>query len=298
MLYITIAGVQFVICCDDLSIEKNIKPAYRTFFSMNEAGHYSAPIKIRLESGKLPDLTTLPLLFEYEHGYTVYRCGETYYSAFYDRHYRKVRCIAQATNTFQNITLYITHDTLNALADDRHMLLTFICTQLSRSILMHYFAQREGAAFHAAALNLNGGGYLFPGKSGTGKSTLMRQFALRKTGKQLGDEQIVVRKLEGQLHVFGTPWPGESWLIVNASAPLKGIFFIVQDASNFLQPILCQEALNRLIPTVSIPWYDRTAIPPMLSFCDELLRTVPVYELHCTPTVDVVDVVERHVAQL
>ncbi|HAM50351.1 MAG TPA: hypothetical protein DCP92_06510 [Nitrospiraceae bacterium] len=43
-------------------------------------------------------------------------------------------------------------------------------------ILMYALAWREGIIAHAAGVVMRGRGYVFPGRSGTGKSTLVRQF--------------------------------------------------------------------------------------------------------------------------
>ena len=53
------------------------------------------------------------------------------------------------------------------------------------------------------------------------------------------------------------------------------------------------EALRRLLPVVSVPWFDRAVVPDMLSTCDGLLAAVPCSELEFTPDAGVVESVRE-----
>jgi serine kinase of HPr protein (carbohydrate metabolism regulator) len=161
---------------------------------------------------------------------------------------------------------------------------------------MYILARRHGALLHAAGIDINGKGYIFPGKSGAGKSTITRQFAALGDTGLLSDDRIVVRKIEGGFKAYGTPWPGEAGIALNKSVPLAGIFFINHGSANRIREITPKEALARLLPVTSIPWYDREVMDRILTFCEDLISSVPIYELDFKPSVEVVDVFERFVS--
>jgi hypothetical protein len=161
---------------------------------------------------------------------------------------------------------------------------------------MYILARRQGALLHASGLYINGRGYIFPGKSGAGKSTITRQFAVRGDTGLLSDDRIVVRKIDGAFKAYGTPWPGEARIAFNKSVPLAGIFFINHGSANQIKEISPQKALARLLPVTSIPWYDREVMDKILTFCEDLISSVPIYELDFKPSVEVVDVLEQFVS--
>jgi len=67
------------------------------------------------------------------------------------------------------------------------------------------------------------------------------------------------------------------------------MFFITQGTSNRIEEITVKQALKRLLPVTSIPWYDREIMSEILTFCEDLISGVPIYELYFKPSVEVVD---------
>ena len=65
---------------------------------------------------------------------------------------------------------------------------------------------------------------------------------------------------------------------------------------NRVRDINSREAIERLLPVTSIPWYDKEVIPEMLDLCEELISSVPVYELYFKPGVEVIDVFEKFIS--
>jgi hypothetical protein len=53
--------------------------------------------------------------------------------------------------------------------------------------------------------------------------------------------------------------------------------------------------LERLLPVVSIPWYDKEKMMSILSFCEDLISNIPSYELYFKPDAEVVNVIERYI---
>jgi hypothetical protein len=160
---------------------------------------------------------------------------------------------------------------------------------------MYALAGRKGACIHSSAVDLNGKGYLFPGRSGAGKSTISRSF-ISKNHTVLSDDRVVVRKIGDTFRCFGTPWAGDAEIAQNRSLPLHGIFFIIHGNENRLEKIKPAEAFEKLMPVTSIPWYDEKVMSDILSFCEDMVMNVPAYELHFRPDNEVVDFLEKFIS--
>jgi len=155
-------------------------------------------------------------------------------------------------------------------------------------------ADREGALIHSSGIDFHGRGYMLSGRSGAGKSTISRKFAL--AGHEvLSDDRIVVRKIDGELRMFGTPWSGEAGIAGNKDLPLHGIFFLHHGVENLIKKITPTEAIERLMPVTSIPWYDKSVLTKVLTFCEEIVSACPAYDLVFRPDIDVKDVFENFI---
>jgi hypothetical protein len=156
---------------------------------------------------------------------------------------------------------------------------------------MYMLAGRDGALIHSSGVDFHGRGYMLSGKSGAGKSTISRRFAL--AGHEvLSDDRIIVRKIDGELRMFGTPWSGEAGIAVNKDLPLHGIFFLHQGVENLIKKITPAEAMERLVPVTSIPWYDKSVLSNVLTFCGDIVSACPAYDLVFRRDIDVKAVFE------
>ncbi len=94
--------------------------------------------------------------------------------------------------------------------------------------------------FHGSALAIDGDGYLFTAKSGTGKSTHTRLWRER-----FGDRVVMINDDKPLLHIdagsviaYGTPWNGKHRLGTNASVPLRAdcVFSDARSRTAFFLP--------------------------------------------------------------
>jgi hypothetical protein len=114
-------------------------------------------------------------------------------------------------------------------------------------------------------------------------------------GTFLSDDRIIIRKIGREFLMYGTPWPGDAGYAVNASVPLKGIFFLSKGEENSIRALTPADAIARLMPVASIPWYDREKVELMMTFCDDLLSAIPMYELTFVPDQAVVSYLETFI---
>lgn len=152
-------------------------------------------------------------------------------------------------------------------------------------VLLHHLALRGGVIVHAAGVVLEGRAYALCGVSGAGKTTVARAFIAAGLGERLlSDDRLIVRRSpEGGYLAWGTPWPGDARVARNAGAPLAALVFLAQEpaagATCRLVPLAADEALQRLLPVVSCPWYDERRAGEVLDTCGALVMGHPCLEL-------------------
>src|SRR5438876_3508289 len=90
---------------------------------------------------------------------------------------------------------------------------------LDELLMIHLLAEGRGVEVHACgAVAPNGQGYLFVGQSGAGKTTMARLWQKAEGAggadgvRILSDDRIILRKIDGTLWMYGTPWHGEAGL--------------------------------------------------------------------------------------
>ena len=154
---------------------------------------------------------------------------------------------------------------------------------LDQILMMHFLALNAGMLIHAAGWRINDAGWMFAGKSGAGKSTISNLIVEHTGTEFLSDDRIIVRKIKDEFLMYGTPWPGDAGYAVNDSVPLKGIFFLSKGQENSIRKLGPSDAVSRLMPVSSIPWYDREKVELLMDFCDVLIGAIPMYELTFVP---------------
>jgi hypothetical protein len=165
---------------------------------------------------------------------------------------------------------------------------------LDQIVLSYALAFRGGIILHAAGVSIGERAYMFPGVSGAGKSTMTGLFANKGyESALLSDDRVVARKLDGGFSAWGTPWPGEAGLARNFHMPLGGVFFLDKGDLNGIKELVPAEAVRRLMPMASVPWYDRDVVPDCVRVLEELLLEVPSYEFTFNNDAGAVDAIEE-----
>ena len=136
--------------------------------------------------------------------------------------------------------------------------------------------------FHAAAIEMNGRGYLFAGKSGAGKTTHIRlwQKVFEKKVSVINGDKPLISFRENAPVIYGSPWRGKERLGSALSAPVKALCFVEKSDENRLEPIGAEAALERVFD--QIPRYAQAeAMIKTLELVEKLLTQVPCYVLYC-----------------
>lgn len=166
---------------------------------------------------------------------------------------------------------------------------------LDELLMLHLLARGRGAELHSCGvLDETGRGFLFLGQSGAGKTTTARLWEQRAGVSVLSDDRIILRRQDGKIFMYGTPWHGEGELACAGRAPLNAIFFLRHGPRNHLQPLGRAEAAARLFSCGFPTFYDADGLDFTLAFFDEVTAAIPCYELSFMPDATAVDFVQQH----
>ena len=163
---------------------------------------------------------------------------------------------------------------------------------LNNSLMVLYALATAGlgtALFHSAVVTYGGRGYMFLGKSGTGKSTHARLWLKHNEGSVLlNDDNPVVRILETpegvkNVRVYGSPWSGKTPCYKNEEAELGGIVLLEQAPFNKIRRLRGVEAYAALVSSISGKRWDRSIADGLHATENGLAMNAPVWFLQCLP---------------
>ena len=157
---------------------------------------------------------------------------------------------------------------------------------LDRAAIQRKFAEQlfdcGTLLFHGSAVAVDGEGYLFTAKCGTGKSTHTRLWR-----QVFGDRAVMVNDDKPFLHItesgvllHGAPWSGKHGLDANISVPLKGICILERGTENHVERIGAGEALDMLRKQAYCP-LGPEKLPAFSELVDKLAKNVPLWKMYC-----------------
>lgn len=136
--------------------------------------------------------------------------------------------------------------------------------------------------FHGSVIAVDGIGYMFTAKSGTGKSTHTRLWRelFGERAVMINDDKPLLRVRDQGVMAYGTPWDGKHHLSSNTGVPLKAICILNRSETNEIaaidkrevMPMLCQQSYRPSDPMV---------LMKTLSLVDKLGENVKLYRLNC-----------------
>lgn len=137
-----------------------------------------------------------------------------------------------------------------------------------------------------ASVTMNGGrGYLFLGKSGTGKSThssLWRKFI--PESDLLNDDNPAVRVMpDGTAIVYGTPWSGKTPCYRNLQMPVGAFVRLEQYPENIIAQEKPLQAFASVLSSCSAMIWDKESYARLTRTAEGVVKAVPVYYLRCRP---------------
>jgi hypothetical protein len=146
----------------------------------------------------------------------------------------------------------------------------------------------DGFMLHSSGLIAEDRSYLFVGRSGAGKSTILRLLTKSTQVSPLSDELVIVRK-DSAYNAYSTPFWGElsPGNAANKSAKIDKTFFLVKSEIDKISRISRSESIKLLLPNVLFfsnnPSYVNRLIETVAKFCN----TVGFRKLWFSKSIDI-----------
>ncbi|MEM7411657.1 MAG: hypothetical protein AAF430_15615 [Myxococcota bacterium] len=152
---------------------------------------------------------------------------------------------------------------------------------LDELIYLHRLARCGGLLLHACGVARGERARLYTGRSGAGKTTVARLELGRGDCEVLSDDRIVLwKRPDSGFEVCGTPWHGDAPLASRRRVRLASIHAIHQAGSLEAAPLAGAAAAAAVLGNAFLPAHDPIAAARTLDLVDELVREVPIGDLH------------------
>ncbi|MDE6511162.1 MAG: hypothetical protein K2L00_03600, partial [Muribaculaceae bacterium] len=153
-------------------------------------------------------------------------------------------------------------------------------------MLLYTFASSrlDTLLVHASTVEYEEKGYLFLGKSGTGKSTHSRLWIENIPGTELlNDDNPIIRIIDGKVYVYGSPWSGKTNCYRNRRIRVGGIVRLQQASFNRITPLTGIKAYATLLPSCSCMKWNHDMAGAIHSSISKVINRIPIYALDCLP---------------
>ena len=149
-------------------------------------------------------------------------------------------------------------------------------------------ARRNTLSIHASVTMHQGKGYLFLGKSGTGKSTHSQLWINNIEGCELLNDDNPALRVEdnGEVRVYGTPWSGKTSCYRNLVVPVGAIVDLHQAPKNEIRQLSIAEAYAVLYVSFSSYRFIKEISSGQHVTTEKIVTSVPCYSLNCLPDAD------------
>ena len=136
---------------------------------------------------------------------------------------------------------------------------------------------------HGSSIAVDGQGYLFTAKCGTGKSTHARYWreVFGSRAVTVNDDKPFLRITSAGVTMYGAPWSGKHGLDTNIAVPLKGICILERGSENRIFPLTAEEALPMLLHQ-SQPPLEEGKQAVFCALVRRLTESVSLWRMECT----------------
>lgn len=210
-------------------------------------------------------------IFEEEDG--SYNFGFSYTKAHPD-------CVLKVAPVNEESVVYVASAAAERIAE-------FAISNAVMLLYAFFSAPYDTMMVHASVIAHGGQGYMFLGKSGTGKSTHSRLWLTHiEDTELLNDDNPVVRVHGSEVIVYGTPWSGKTPCYKNQQVPLKAVVRLSQAPYNKITRLAPLQSFASLIPACSCKRWDSEAMGMLHKAVEKAISIVPCYHLECLPDQD------------
>ncbi len=192
--------------------------------------------------------------------------------------HRDADCCAriESNEEWSDATLYL-RDTAHDFAINNATMLLYAISGLKYNVL----------EMHASVIIRGDYGYLFLGKSGTGKSTHSRLWQEAfDDAWLLNDDNPVIRIEKDGLYVYGTPWSGKTPCYKNKRSQVGAFVQLYQAPDNHIEECRPSKAFSLIYSSCSGLKFIPESRETLYDIIVQTVNRVKCYELYCLPNHD------------
>ena len=154
-------------------------------------------------------------------------------------------------------------------------------TAIQRKIAEFLF-DHSTIVFHGSVVAVDGQGYLFTAKSGTGKSTHTGFWrdTFGDRAVMVNDDKPFLKITDEGVMVCGSPWNGKHGLGNNICVPLKAICVLERGEINEIAPVAGKELLYFLLQQSNRP-INPQKMPQYMDLISKLSERTNFYRMKC-----------------
>ena len=159
----------------------------------------------------------------------------------------------------------------------------------SLMLLYTYFASSYNTLLihSSTVINKNGDGFAFHAKSGTGKSTHSRLWIENIEGVELlNDDNPIIRVIDDNVYIYGSPWSGKTPCYRNIKANLKAFVRIIRAPQNKIEKLHIIKSYASLLPSFSCLKWCKEHEKNVHSTIEKIITKTNCYHLECLPNAD------------
>jgi hypothetical protein len=154
--------------------------------------------------------------------------------------------------------------------------------------------KKSGIILHSSGVVIDDKGFIFCGKSGSGKTTISNLFIRSNLATVLTDETLILRKYEDSIRIYGSPWKGSGDNIYcNKNCQLNHIYFIYHGKENKISNIDKGEAVSILVKQAFPYFWDKKLMLRSFSLMTEIANMVSCSNLYFLPDESVVSFIMK-----
>jgi len=143
---------------------------------------------------------------------------------------------------------------------------------------------RNALLIHASVVVNNGRGYVFLGKSGTGKSTHSHLWLQHVEGSTLlNDDNPVVGITDSEIRIYGSPWSGKTACYRNIGVPIAAFVRLKQAGSNLLHRLTPAESYASLLASSGTAFGIGNLNGQKARLLSQLAEACPCMLMECRP---------------
>jgi len=286
MTTIGIAGLSFSLECGRTHFEALRPQTYSRFFKEADPGGAHVRVLIRRRSTASVTPALQEVLFDIKGYWTLLKRGCLRSLIVEPNRLPEPFCVARFDPAADSVEIdYSPH----AHNSDHRVQHPFEYP-VDRVLTIYFLSRLGGLLCHSAGGRIAGGSYMFPGLSTAGKSTLAGLLMGAGSGwSVISDERTAIACVGNRFQAFGTPWHGDLKVADPEGSDLRGVLFLRQADEDRISELPRSAVIPRLLPLVSITWYDEEVMPRQLETVERLVSSVPGFELAFRPTRAVVD---------